>query len=85
MNPPCKSGKALRGFTVITGSRHEKSTRVTGRSPADAGLETGDEVVCRRRTNSGSRVGLAASDEHNPDQAKGASSHQVISESLTGS
>src|SRR5712692_3505306 len=46
MKPPCRSGKGLRGFTVTTGSRHEKSTPVTGRSPAGVGPETGDEATC---------------------------------------
>ena len=50
---------------------------------AGTGCMSSASATLRSRTNSSSRVGLAAGDEHNPDQAKHASSHQLISESLT--
>jgi hypothetical protein len=39
MKAPCSAG-STSGFQVTTGSRHEKSTFVTGRSPATVGLGT---------------------------------------------
>jgi hypothetical protein len=39
MKAPCCAG-SLSGFEVTTGSRQEKSTVVTGRSPASVGLGT---------------------------------------------
>src|SRR6267143_5664725 len=45
MKPPCSAGTGLSGSTVTTGSRQEKSTPVTGRSPGSVGLETGDQVT----------------------------------------